>query len=198
MIRYRFIVIEGPDGSGKTTISKELKKRLREVYSKVYLIKEPSDNITGIFSKNFMDYIDINNFFDNISLSLIFAADRYYNQKLIKEKLEDDYIIISDRYFYSAFIYQSIGNKIDIEWLKNIYRYIIKPDITFIIDADDDIIIKRLSKRRKLNLYEKDYIKDVINGYKKLKDIFPDHNIVYIDNNGFLLDTMDKIFSYIL
>lgn len=197
-IKYKFIAIDGPDGVGKTTIARELYKRLLKFSNKIFLTKEPTDLETGVFVKNILNDIDIKRPSSNYALACLFTADRYLHQNIIQEKLSQGYIVITDRYYYSSYVYQNINNNFDIEWLKNINKYLMKPDITFIIRASEENIIKRLSKRKELNIYEREYIKKVIKLFDDIGNILKDENIIYISNDETVEDAVDDIMMYLL
>jgi len=59
-------------------------------------------------------------------------------------KLEEGYIVISDRYIESSIIYQSCqSEKITIEWVKSLNKFAGKPDLTIILDIDPKISLAR-------------------------------------------------------
>jgi len=143
-----FIVLEGIDGSGTTTHSQLLIKFLVEMGLNVHLTQEPSSSIIGDLLKKIL--LD-----ENIppeTDALLFAADRliHYKNEIMK-KLEDGYIVISDRYLESSIVYQSSQtDDISIEWIENINRFVGIPDITIILDLPPEISLKRKLSHLKL------------------------------------------------
>ncbi len=143
-----FIVLEGIDGSGTTTHSQLLTKFLEEKGLNVHLTQEPSSSIIGDLLKKIL--LD-----ENIppeTDALLFAADRLIHYKNeIEKKLEDGYIVISDRYLESSIVYQSSQtDDISIEWIENINRFVGIPDITIILDLPPEISLKRKLSHLKL------------------------------------------------
>lgn len=143
-----FIVLEGIDGSGTTTHSQLLIKFLVEMGLNVHLTQEPSSSIIGDLLKKIL--LD-----ENIppeTDALLFAADRLIHYKNeIKKKLEDGYVVISDRYLESSIVYQSSQtDDISIEWIENINRFVGIPDITIILDLPPEISLKRKLSHLKL------------------------------------------------
>jgi len=132
----KFIVFEGITGSGKKTHIKLLANRLKEKNKDVVILSFPDyESEIARLTKR----ID----FDAITQSLLFAADRARHQERIKKFLEEGKIVISDRYCYSNFAYQA-AKGIELEWLKEIEKHIIKPDLVILIDIPVEMSIKRV------------------------------------------------------
>ncbi|MCG2868529.1 MAG: dTMP kinase [Candidatus Nanopusillus sp.] len=198
-MKYKYIAIEGIDGSGKTTIANLLYNELSKKYNKIILMKEPYDKdlskkIKEIILKEHEKNLDF-----GYLLALLFTADRSIKNIDLKKYLNDGYIIISDRSIYSSFSYQILYEGIDIEWLKCISKYIIKPDITFVLDIDPKIAMERINSRGKsLTSYENiEFLKKVRENFLKLKEIFPEDNIIYINGEEKPEDILNKILNII-
>ncbi|MFX1346278.1 MAG: dTMP kinase [Promethearchaeota archaeon] len=137
-----FIVLDGIDGCGSTTHSQLLAAFLEfKKGFKVHLTHEPSKSEIGKLLRKFLRNKEIPPTTD----ALLFAADRdlhYHNE--IKKKLDDGYIVISDRYIESSIIYQSIqSDKISVEWIKELNKFIGQPDLTIILDIEPKIALAR-------------------------------------------------------
>ncbi len=136
-----FIALEGGDAAGTTTHSHLLKGFLESKGFKVYLTQEPSQSKIGILIREFLKNKEIPPTTD----ALLFAADRdlhYKNE--IKNKLEERYIVISDRYIESSIVYQSVqSDKITVDWVKEINKFVGLPDITIILDINPKIALAR-------------------------------------------------------
>ncbi|MFP3284195.1 MAG: dTMP kinase [Candidatus Nanopusillus acidilobi] len=198
-MKYKYIAIEGIDGSGKTTIANLLYNELSKKYNKIILMKEPYDKdlskkIKEIILKEHEKNLDF-----GYLLALLFTADRSIKNIDLKKYLNDGYIIISDRSIYSSFSYQILYEGIDIEWLKCISKYIIKPDITFVLDIDPKIAMERINSRGKsITSYENiEFLKKVRENFLKLKEIFPEDNIIYINGEEKPEDILNKILNII-
>jgi len=140
-----FIVLDGGDGAGTTTHSHLLKGFLESKGFKVHLTQEPSGNKIGILLREYLKNKDIPATTD----ALLFAADRdlHYHGE-IKNKLEEGYIVVSDRYIESSIIYQSVqSEKISVDWIKKINKFVGKPNLTIILDIDPKIALARKSDK---------------------------------------------------
>ena len=138
-----FVVLDGIDGCGSTTHSRMLAGFLESEKKKVHVTKEPSSFETGSLLRKFLKDNNIPPTTD----ALMFAADRslhYYNE--IKKKLDEGYIVISDRYKESSLVYQLLqSDEISIDWVKEINKHAGTPDITIILDVDPRVSLARKS-----------------------------------------------------
>jgi len=136
-----FIVLDGIDGSGTSTHSKLLAGFLSLKGLNVYITQEPSNSDIGKLLRTYLKDDRIPASID----ALLFAADRVVHfENEIKEKLEEGYIVISDRYIESSIAYQSCqSEKITIDWVKDLNKFAGKPDLTIILDIDPKLSLAR-------------------------------------------------------
>ncbi|HEY0088021.1 MAG TPA: dTMP kinase [Candidatus Lokiarchaeia archaeon] len=136
-----FVVLDGVDGSGTTTHSRILAGTLESKGYKVYLTQEPSNSEIGLLLRKFLKNDNVPPTTD----ALLFAADRDFHYHIeIKKKLDEGYIVISDRYIESSIVYQSVqSDKISVKWIKEINKSVGQPDITIILDIDPKISLER-------------------------------------------------------
>ena len=136
-----FIVIDGIDGAGTTTHSSLLAGYLEGRGLSIHLTQEPSNSEIGVLLRKFLKDKKIPACTD----ALLFAADRslhYHND--IKSKLDEGFIVISDRYLESSIVYQSVqSDEISIEWVKEINKFAAEPDLTIILDINPKISLAR-------------------------------------------------------
>ncbi len=136
-----FCVLDGIDGSGTTTHGNLLAGFLKSKHYNIYLTQEPSKNEIGLLLRKYLK----DNKIPAITDALLFAADRslhYINE--IKKKLEDGFIVISDRYLESSITYQTVqSNEISIDWINEINKFVGKPDLTIILDIDPKMSLAR-------------------------------------------------------
>lgn len=142
-----FVVIEGLDGSGKTTQAKILAKKLRESHNAVYTA-EPSRGKIGSFIRKRILY-GANRTSVSIE-ALLFAADRIdHIQKEVQPALDEGKLVVSDRYIYSSLSYQgSAGLKL--EWIETINQLALKPDLAIFIDVTPEVVLQRLKRKKSL------------------------------------------------
>lgn len=145
-----FIVFEGIDGAGKTLQTQELVKKLRNMKYNTEITHEPhyESQVGNLIRKVLNKKLKVS----DETLALLFAADRIEHTKnVIIPILESNSIIISDRYIYSSLAYQCGGmnTKLDINWVKEINKYAIEPDVVFFLDIPPNIGLSRLKEGQK-------------------------------------------------
>ncbi|MCL2016205.1 MAG: dTMP kinase [Defluviitaleaceae bacterium] len=166
----KFIVIEGLDGSGKTTIANLLQEHFAAKNVASVLTKEPTDNLIGKLIRNVLSggvYLPIE------SLALLFAADRAEHIiRQISPALCEKTHVICDRFIYSSMAYQ--GRDLPI---KTILQYnqpwLIVPDVTIFIDTDPAECMHRIATTRThTDIYERPkYAKDIRRRYFEAFDL---------------------------
>ena len=145
------IVVEGVDGSGKSTQIHLLDKWLRSKGYNVFFTEWNSSSLVKeITSKGKKKAL-----LTPTTFSLLHAtdfADRY--EKNIYPLLRAGYIVLADRYIYTALARDSVRG-CDKKWVESIYDYAIKPDIAFYFQIPIEIAVDRIiSSRPKLKHYE--------------------------------------------
>lgn len=144
------IVIEGTDGSGKSTQLELLKKSIQDKSYGVMV----SEWKTSRLIANVIDDAKERNLLNATTYSLLYAADfadRLENQ--IIPALKSGFIVLLDRYFYTALARDVVRGQ-DIEWVKNLYEYAPEPDLVFYLDMPVDILLKRIIGTTGLDFYE--------------------------------------------
>ena len=140
-----FIVVEGLDGSGKTTQAQLLADRLSRDH-RVLCTAEPSQGKTGKFIRECCLYeakrlpIAVE--------ALLFAADRVEHvENEIKPALAEGKLVVCDRYLYSSLAYQG-SSGLNLGWIKRINSYALKPDFAVFIDVPPERVIERLQRKK--------------------------------------------------
>lgn len=190
MERGKFIAFEGLDGSGQTTQANKLTDFIQAMNGRVHLTKEPTNNIIGGLVRGQLTH-DWHS--SPECLQLLFAADRAHHlDKEILPLLDQGISVITDRYFFSTIAFGSTEIS-DWDWLKEINKNFIEPDLTFIIKTSPEICLARINKNRfNLELFEKtETLKKVWAGYERVAKEFD--RIIIIDGEK----KPDEVFSQI-
>jgi dTMP kinase len=143
--RGAFIVIEGLDGSGKTTQAKLLAARLSRSHRALYTA-EPTQGRIGTFIRDRCLYGE-RRLLTAVE-ALLFAADRVEHvENEIKPALAEGRLVISDRYVYSSLAYQGSAG-LNIDWIDTINKHALKPDFAVLIDVSPETVLKRLNRKK--------------------------------------------------
>ncbi len=138
----RFIVLEGIDGCGKTTIAKLLAAKLRKAGKKVIVTGEPTN---GPIGKKIHDILrGTLPMPQPVDFQKLYIADRLeHTKRIIKPALAKGMIVICQRYALSTFAYGTAFG-VSQTALQHIF---IKPDMTFLLDLSGKEAMKRITKR---------------------------------------------------
>lgn len=195
MVTKNFIVFEGIDGSGTTTQIDILREKLKN--KPVYFTCEPTDGATGKFLREVLK--------GNIKLhpdtiARLFAADRcehLYGEGGIIPTIEKNNIVISDRYIFSNFAYQS--NECNESLPRILNEQFPLPEIVFYFDINPSVSINRIHKRGVTEIYEKkEFLEKTRQNYLSImKEYETKTNIIYIDAEQSIYDISQKIWSVI-
>ncbi len=186
-----FIVLDGIDGCGKTTIAKLLAAYLRKNGRKVVIMHEPSSGSTGRKIKELIRKDSSRKFSRSFWVTL-FTQDRLSNIEHIKAKLEKGFDVISDRYYYSTLAYQLNES----EWSDYLKKYkFLKPDVVFILDVASRIGLERTrNRKKKITIFEK--LKFLEKVRRKFIRIYKNRKV--LNENIYLIDAnqpLAKVFS---
>lgn len=143
-----FIVLEGIDGSGKSTQGKILKEYLESKNIPCILTREPGGTLLAEHLRKIIldPSIELN---DRSELLLFMASRAAHVNEIIKSALEHGKTVICDRFYLSTFAYQGYGrglNLNDIATVNDFASYGLKADLTFIFDIDAERSLVRTGK----------------------------------------------------
>ena len=170
-----FIVFEGIEGSGKSSHSLSLVKKLKSLKVSCVYLREPGGTKEAECIRNFL-LKNENKKFDSLTDTLLYLAAR--NENFLK-KIKPFYkkkIIICDRFVDSTLAYQHYGlgvKKHFINFVNNEIMGTIKPDYTFLMYLNVTESILRISSRKINNRYDnfkKSFYKKVQNGFLKISN----------------------------
>ncbi len=157
----KFIVLEGIDGSGKSSVIESIKKD----HPGYHYTREPTDSEPGRLAKKAANrdnspYKDL----------FLYLADRVEHTEEIEEELKSENIVICDRYWGSTSAYQAASDEISLDYTESVQMpFILKPDLTILFDISPEISLKRIKDRERMSKYERiDFLKKVRENYLHL------------------------------
>jgi dTMP kinase len=184
------IVFEGIDGSGKTSLSKLLLSYLKKKEVDVIWFREPADSQWGKKIRELAEQKESIPVAEELDY---FIKDRQWNvTNNILPALEQNKIVVLDRYYFSTACYQGARGLDMAEIIKRNTAFAPQPDCTFIIDVDVDTALERIRRSRSsaVKLFEKrDFLQKVRENYLKLHG----DNIYIIDGKPGLRSVFEKI-----
>ena len=208
-----FIVFEGCDGSGKTSVSQAVWRKLQEDGFSVEWTREPGGTPSGKVIRELLVKND-----SDVSPKaelLLYAADRAQHlDTKIKPRLEEGLIVISDRYYQSTMAFQGGGRGHDKHTLLMLQDLAgtVEPDITFILDAPTSVTQKRILKgvelcsekasEQKFENIGHDFSARARDVYLEAEPHFPAHHksrvprYIHVDNSG--NTALDGVVAYIV
>jgi dTMP kinase len=147
----KLIVVEGIDGSGKSTqidlLYKWLEAQGKPVYFSEWNSSELVKSTTRLAKQEKM--------FTPTSFSLLQCtdfADRWEN--LILPMIKAGVIVLADRFAFTAFA-RDVARGVDPQWVRNLYSFAIQPDVAMYFRVPLDVAVDRItSSRAKIKFYE--------------------------------------------
>lgn len=186
-----FIVMEGPDGSGKTTQINLLEQYLKEAGYECLITREPGGTVIGEEVRELIlnpEYKEMS----PVTEMLLYAASRaQLVHEVIGPALEAGRIVISDRFVDSSIVYQGIARNLGISTVAAVNAPgigIYRPDGIFFIDLSEAEGIRRKKNQKKLDRMEQesiDFHHLVSEGYRKVLAERPE--VIKIDGGKTLM-----------
>lgn len=170
-----FIVFEGTDGSGKTTLSKLVANKLDFPWT-----KEPT------FSSERADELNLKSL-DTAHREVEFAIDRVLHKELALMDL------VCDRYIWTGFAYCSIFNPSNLEFIKAFYghKFFRAPDIHVFVNTPAQVCVER-GRAQSLEVIER-----LKKAFLHTSCAFPATPVIEIEGCGSIEDAVDRIVSRI-
>lgn len=159
-MKKQFIVIEGIDGSGKSTQAQLLKKSLIDRGEKAVISPEPSSGIIGNLIRQALKkrvfFTADKNLFDE-QMAYLFAADRHdhlYNDiDGVYKLIDDGFYVISTRYYFSSLAYNCQTPE-QFSFISKLNSCFPPPNITIYLDIPVEVSLERTKDRSLKEIYE--------------------------------------------
>ncbi len=150
----RFIVLEGPDGSGTTTQCEFLAEKLKAEGHEVLLTAEPTSGDIGTSIRQWLKTGTLS----PDALQLLFTADRAEHvEKVIRPALLAGKVVICDRYIPSTVLY-GVSQGLNAEWLEAVNSLFIRPDVMIFALPPLELCLKRIAKREQKDFFETEHV----------------------------------------
>ena len=179
-----FIVLEGPDGSGKSTISEIICEKLKEKGFSVVHTREPGGIEIAEEIRNII-LNPKNTSMDARTEALLYAASR--RQHLVEKvvpAINEGKLVICERFVYSSLAYQGYGRGLGFDDILKINDFAIGehyPDMTIYLDINEEEGLKRIENRAFKDRLDNESINfhHLVNeGYQEVLRRFKDTKVV--------------------
>ncbi len=205
-IGFRFIVLEGIDGSGTTTQLQCLAQRLRADGHAVVTTNEPTPGPVGRLLRQALEGglrpdADGCAQFDWATLALLFAADRAnHAQSLIIPTLAKGKMLLCDRYDLSSRIYQSVTApepEAALPWLSVLNERVPRPDLTLVLDIDPEVAEQRRARRGSPpELFEQNQLqRKLAQAYGEAEKYVPNDRLAHIRGDLSMGEVTDRLYA---
>jgi len=201
-MKSKFIVFEGIDGSGKSTISQMLYEKMREVDADVYRTFEPTDSPIGSVIKNILNKRIVS---DDKTIAALFLADRLDHilnpVTGMMQYLEKGTHVISDRYYYSSYAYHV--PMLSMDWVINANKAcadILRPDVVFYLKISAKESMRRINASRKFtDLFEthEKMEKVIVNYNEAIEREGKKDNVIIIDGHQSVAAIFTEVWNYV-
>lgn len=198
-----FITLEGPDGSGKTSVANAVCDKLEQMGIGVVHTREPGGiDIAEQIRNVILD--PKNTAMDGKTEALLYAASR--RQHLVEKvfpAVNAGKIVICERFLDSSLAYQGFGRGLGIDDVLSINLFAIDntyPDLTIYLDVDEEVGLSRLSDRSfkdRLDQESIDFHHKVKQGYDEVLRRFKDR-ITVVDASKNLDEVVNEVLNIIL
>lgn len=182
--RGLFVTLEGPDGSGKSTVAAGLRGWAEESGIDAVFTREPGgtaiaerirDLILGTEQRGMDDRCE----------ALLYAASRAeHTAKKIRPALEAGKLVVCDRYVLSSLAYQGCGRGLGIQAVSDINEFAtggLRPDLVIFLDVDPIHVLERKAREVAQDRLEEagdDFHKRVYDGYQRALSLVENPRVV--------------------
>ena len=191
-----FISFEGIEGSGKSTQIDLLESHLKELGYKVAKLREPGGTLMGekirdIFLQDTSEKVD-----PITEAFLLYASRKHLDQNFLREKINQGYIVIADRYSDATVAYQSFGKGLEKDFIDLIHNSsnLLTPDLTFYMDISAEMSRERISDREmdRMESESVEFFDRVRQGYLQIASENPER-VISLDANKSINELKDEI-----
>ncbi|HMZ07198.1 MAG TPA: dTMP kinase [Anaerolineales bacterium] len=180
-----FITLEGPEGSGKTSHIPHLVEFLREKGYVVFPTREPGGTSISEQIRDVLHDMKNAEMHPRTETLLYQAARAQIVEQVIKPRLADGEIVLSDRYYDSTIAYQGYGHQQNLDEVRALVKYAtggLTPDLTILLDLDVEIGLKRKTQNEvewnRMDAYTVEFHRRVRAGYLEMVKAEPKRWVV--------------------
>jgi len=196
-----FITVEGIDGAGKTTHLTWLREHFEARRRNVVVTREPGGTALGEALRALLLRSERPAHPETEAL-LMFAARREHLERVILPALQDEKVVLCDRFTDATFAYQGAGSGVSPERLEILEAWVqrgLQPDVTFFFDVPVTVGQQRMAAERERDRFEReraDFFERVRAGYLERAARFPDR--IHVIDSTPAIDVVRKSLEKVL
>lgn len=194
----RFIVIEGPDGSGKSTQAELLVNHLRNKGLEVVAVREPGGTKVGERVRAILRDSSLKGMPVSAEMFLYMASRAQLVEEVIRPALAQGSIVVADRFLLSTIVYQGAAGGLGVETVRQIGEAAtggLRPDLTVIVDVNEGKWLSRKGLQRdgaQMDFFDEPPDREELKGldfHKRVREAYvelagKDETIRVIDGSG--------------
>ncbi len=183
-----FITFEGGEGCGKSTVMENVYQMIVPYVgpSNLVSLREPGSDPVSEQIRNILLNPENKDSLQSLTELFLFEAARsQFVSNILKPNLEQNKIVLCDRYFDSTTAYQGYGRGISLEYINYLNRLAsqeIIPDLTLLLDSPVEVGLERaLGNGKKLDRIEQegfDFLEKVRQGFLEIAKNYSDRFII--------------------
>ena len=175
-----FVTLEGPEGSGKTTLCARLEHMLADKGYEVVCVREPGGTVIGQQVRDVLLDQGNTGMLPETEFLLFSASRAQLVREVVVPHLESGAIVLCDRFLDSSLAYQGYGHRLDVGVLEKISSFVtsgVTPDVTVLLDISPEEGLRRRKQDpetwNRLDAYAIDFHERVRKGFLRLAEKNP-------------------------
>ena len=170
------VVVDGSDGTGKTTLLANLESALESEGHRVVRTRQPTTEARE--SAAFKDYLfepESRDGIDYRALLCLMIGDRLQHQfRTIRPALLRGETVLCDRYIFTQMVTTVTRGHSDEDWMLQLYPHVFAPDVAVITDAPADLVVSRIAARvdARESFYERDHVERNLLAYRRVASAY--------------------------
>ena len=171
-VRGRFVVLEGPDGCGKSTQARRLAERLRGLGREVVHTREPGGTSAGERIRDLVLDPALGEIAPLTEVLLYQAARAQLTAQVLRPALARGAFVVCERWHYATSAYQGAAGGAPAEAVRASSALAtggLDPDRALLLDAPDEVLEARIARPRdRIESRGPDYRRRVAQGFRAL------------------------------
>jgi dTMP kinase len=175
--RGRFVVLEGMDGSGKSTQARLLAEALRARGESVVRTREPGGTALGEQLRAVLLGGATGGLCDVAEVYLFAAARAQLVSQVIRPALMRGEWVVCDRFLESSLAYQGVGRGLGVDAVARANELAVArcvPDLVVVVDVPPELAIARRGAADRIEAEDQNFHLRVASGYRELRDRWPE------------------------